>query len=45
MQNPNLTGLLKKLHQAAAAPASDADMSSPSTSTQPQPAYPDGEPQ
>jgi cytochrome c len=31
--------------EAAAAPASDADMSSPSTSTQPQPAYPDGEPQ
>lgn len=29
----------------AASPASDADMSSPSTSTQPQPAYPDGEPQ
>jgi cytochrome c2 len=31
--------------EPAAAPASDADMSSPSTSTQPQPAYPDGEPQ
>lgn len=31
--------------EPAAAPAADADMSSPSTSTQPQPAYPDGEPQ
>jgi cytochrome c2 len=29
----------------AASPAPDADMSSPSTSTQPQPAYPSGEPQ
>jgi cytochrome c len=31
--------------EPAASPAPDADMSSPSTSTQPQPAYPDGEPQ
>jgi cytochrome c len=31
--------------EPAASPAPDADMSSPATSTQPQPAYPDGEPQ
>jgi cytochrome c len=31
--------------EPTASPAPDADMSSPSTSTQPQPAYPEGEPQ
>ena len=31
--------------EPAASPAPDADISSPATSTQPQPSYPDGEPQ